>query len=156
VRSRPFRRREGKDCECRRRRRATEALENGADLRSREAFRRRYPRPREHDHHADENRDANERQDERHGTNVTMSAPPRRFDGRCDTVIHKALFALMATLVTAPALADTVADVEAATQQWIAAFNRKSASEIVALYAKDAVFFGTTSPVLRDTPELVR
>ncbi|MEJ1963087.1 MAG: DUF4440 domain-containing protein [Gammaproteobacteria bacterium] len=28
--------------------------------------------------------------------------------------------------------------------------------DIVALYAKDAVFFGTSSPVLRDTPELVK
>jgi uncharacterized protein (TIGR02246 family) len=46
-------------------------------------------------------------------------------------------------------------DVEKATEQWISAFNRKNAREIVALYAKDAVFFGTSSPVLRDKPELV-
>jgi uncharacterized protein (TIGR02246 family) len=64
--------------------------------------------------------------------------------------------ALISLLVSAPLAADTVADVEAATQQWISAFNRKSAADIVALYAKDAVFFGTSSPVLRDTPELVR
>ena len=68
-----------------------------------------------------------------------------------------ASLALMAALIiSAPVMADTVKDVEATTQQWIAAFNRKSATEIVALYAKDAVFFGTTSPILRDTPELVR
>ena len=68
-----------------------------------------------------------------------------------------ASLALMAALiVSAPVMADTVKDVEATTQQWIAAFNRKSATDIVALYAKDAVFFGTTSPILRDTPELVR
>lgn len=66
-----------------------------------------------------------------------------------------ASLALMTTLVSAPVLADTVKDVEATTQQWIAAMNRKSTADVVALYAKDAVFFGTTSPVLRDTPTLV-
>jgi uncharacterized protein (TIGR02246 family) len=66
-----------------------------------------------------------------------------------------ASLALMTTLVSAPVFADTVKDVEATTQQWIAAMNRKSTADVVALYAKDAVFFGTTSPVLRDTPALV-
>ncbi len=51
---------------------------------------------------------------------------------------------------------DTVADIDAATARWISAFNRKSTTEIVALYARDAVFFGTSSPVLRDKPELVQ
>jgi len=64
--------------------------------------------------------------------------------------------ALLGMLVSAPLLADTTHDVEAATQQWVAAFDRKSPVDIVALYAKDAVFFGTSSPVLRDTPELVK
>ena len=64
--------------------------------------------------------------------------------------------ALMSILISGPVLADAAKDVEATTQQWIAAFNRKSAADIVALYAKDAVFFGTTSPIIRDTPELVR
>ena len=67
-----------------------------------------------------------------------------------------ASFALLSVLATAPVFADVVKDVEATTQQWITAFNRKSAPEIVALYAKDAVFFGTTSPTLRDTPALVQ
>ncbi|MEJ0035098.1 MAG: DUF4440 domain-containing protein [Gammaproteobacteria bacterium] len=67
-----------------------------------------------------------------------------------------ALLALMTALVSAPVFADTAKDVEATTQRWITAFNRKSATDIVALYAKDAVFFGTTSPVLRDTPALVQ
>ena len=66
-----------------------------------------------------------------------------------------ATLAAIATFMSAPLAADTVSDVEAATQQWIGAFNRKDAREIVALYAKDAVFFGTSSPVLRDKPELV-
>ena len=67
-----------------------------------------------------------------------------------------ALLAFMSVLAGAPVFADTAKDVEATTQQWITAFNRKSATEIVALYAKDAVFFGTTSPILRDTPDLVQ
>jgi uncharacterized protein (TIGR02246 family) len=55
-----------------------------------------------------------------------------------------------------PALADDRGDVEAATQRWISAFNRKSTDDIVALYAPDAVFHGTSSALLRDTPALVR
>lgn len=59
-------------------------------------------------------------------------------------------------VIAVPAWADTVADIDAATAQWISAFNRKSSTDIAALYAKDAVFFGTSSPVLRDKPELVQ
>jgi len=66
------------------------------------------------------------------------------------------LAALLSLLVAAPVLADDKADVEAATGKWIDAFNRKSTRDIVALYAPDAVFFGTSSPLLRDKPELVR
>lgn len=63
---------------------------------------------------------------------------------------------MLATLLPAAAHADDRADVEAATRRWIDAFNRKSSRDIVALYATDAVLFGTSSPVLRDRPELVR
>jgi uncharacterized protein (TIGR02246 family) len=66
-----------------------------------------------------------------------------------------ALLVAMSLLACGPAFADPAQDVEAATQQWITAFNRKNAKEIVALYAPDAVFFGTSSGVLRDRPELV-
>lgn len=66
------------------------------------------------------------------------------------------LAALCITLLASgPLAADAVSDVEAATQQWITAFNRKDARGIVALYAKDAVLFGTSSGTLRDKPELV-
>lgn len=73
-----------------------------------------------------------------------------------ENLLHRVTLSL-ALLVgaVAPAWADTVADVDAATAQWISAFNRKSATDIVALYAQDAVFFGTSSPVLRDKPVLV-
>jgi uncharacterized protein (TIGR02246 family) len=66
------------------------------------------------------------------------------------------LGALLSLLVASPVLADDKSDVEAATGKWIDAFNRKSTRDIVALYAPDAVFFGTSSPLLRDKPELVR
>ena len=66
-----------------------------------------------------------------------------------------ALLALVAGTIAPAALADDRSDVEAATLRWIDAFNRKSSADIVALYAPDAVFFGTSSPVLRDRPELV-
>ena len=73
------------------------------------------------------------------------------------TIAGLALFAALAAALDCRAvLADTTADVEAATQQWIAAFNRHSPEDIAGLYAGDAVFFGTTSPVLRDSPGLIR
>jgi uncharacterized protein (TIGR02246 family) len=66
------------------------------------------------------------------------------------------VFSLSAVSTVRPAAADTTADVEATTQQWIAAFNRKDTKAIVSLYANDAVFFGTSSPTLRDNPDMVR
>lgn len=73
------------------------------------------------------------------------------------TTLRASLIAVgLASLSLAlPAFADTRADVEAATAQWIDAFNRKSTADIVKLYAPDAVFLGTSSPVIRDTPALV-
>lgn len=71
----------------------------------------------------------------------------------------KSLFAallLLAGALPVATVADEQTDVEAATGRWIDAFNRRSSTDIVALYAPDAVFFGTSSPVLRDRPELVR
>ncbi len=63
--------------------------------------------------------------------------------------------ALTATVACTHLSTNAEAGVEAATQLWIAALNRHNPEDIVSLYAKDAVFFGTTSPVLRDTPDLV-
>jgi uncharacterized protein (TIGR02246 family) len=63
---------------------------------------------------------------------------------------------LGAMLISPLAQADERGEVEAATQRWISAFNNRSTDDIVALYAPDAVFHGTSSPVLRDSPALVR
>lgn len=67
---------------------------------------------------------------------------------------------LLCLLVAAPLPAGQqpardAGSVRAATGRWVDAFNRKDAKAIVALYAPDAVLFGTSSPVLRDSPELV-
>jgi uncharacterized protein (TIGR02246 family) len=70
--------------------------------------------------------------------------------------------AMAITLVATTALSpvqsssDHRAEVAAATAKWVDAFNRKSTRDIVALYAADAVLFGTSSPLLRDRPQLVQ
>jgi uncharacterized protein (TIGR02246 family) len=69
--------------------------------------------------------------------------------------IWAAAIALTFTAASHAARADAIAEVQSAAARWVDAFNRKSTADIVALYAKDAVFFGTTSPILRDTPELI-
>lgn len=58
-------------------------------------------------------------------------------------------------LVPAPSGAGPVEDVDAATQAWVAAYNSRDPKQIVALYAPEAVFWGTSSPVLRDTPDAI-
>ena len=47
-------------------------------------------------------------------------------------------------------------EVTAATDAWIEAFASHDAGRIAALYAPDAVFWGTNSPAIRDTPALIR
>ncbi len=46
-------------------------------------------------------------------------------------------------------------DVMAATRAWVDAHNSRDPQKILALYAPDAVFWGTSSPTLRDTPALI-
>ena len=52
---------------------------------------------------------------------------------------------------------DTGAEIEIreATAAWVAAFNARDAQRIAALYAPDAVFWGTVSPTIRITPDQV-
>jgi uncharacterized protein (TIGR02246 family) len=56
---------------------------------------------------------------------------------------------------TAGVLAGPVEDVGDATRAWAAAYNSRDPKQILALYAPDAVFWGTSSPTLRDTPESI-
>jgi len=46
-------------------------------------------------------------------------------------------------------------DVTAATRAWVEAYNSRDPQKILALYAPEAVFWGTSSPTLRDTPALI-
>jgi uncharacterized protein (TIGR02246 family) len=50
---------------------------------------------------------------------------------------------------------DVVAEVKETTAAWVAAFNARDAQRIAALYAPDAVFWGTVSPTIRITPDEV-
>lgn len=68
-------------------------------------------------------------------------------------------FLLLMGFLCLPALrvyADAKADVAAATNAWIEAFASHDAARIATLYAPDAVFWGTNSPTIRDTPALVQ
>ena len=47
-------------------------------------------------------------------------------------------------------------EVKAATQAWADALNARSIERTTALYAPDAVFWGTTSQTLRDSPAAIR
>ncbi len=50
---------------------------------------------------------------------------------------------------------DAEQSVMAATEQWVATFNTRDPARIAALYAPDAVFWGTVSPTIRTTPEQI-
>jgi uncharacterized protein (TIGR02246 family) len=67
------------------------------------------------------------------------------------------LVALTAVLVLTAALcvAAPPDDVMAATRAWVDAYNSRDPQKVQSLYAPDAVFWGTSSPTLRDTPELI-
>ncbi len=49
----------------------------------------------------------------------------------------------------------TLADIEAVTAAWADAYNSRDPANVLRLYAEDAVFWGTVSPTLRDTPDEV-
>ncbi len=51
--------------------------------------------------------------------------------------------------------AEEKAELAAATQAWVDAFNARDAGRIAALYAPEAVFWGTVSKTIRITPAAV-
>ena len=63
------------------------------------------------------------------------------------------MFVLAAGATTLAAPED---DVAAATQAWADAFSRHDLEGLLRLYDREAVFWGTSSPTLRDTPEAIR
>ena len=74
------------------------------------------------------------------------------------TQISKVTVALLLALLSPGAYADESADdavraqVAAATAEWIATFNTRDAARISALYAPDAILWGTVSQTIRTTP----
>lgn len=67
---------------------------------------------------------------------------------------------LIAALTFAPGFSiagedDAERSVRAATAEWIETFNTRDAARIAALYAPEAVFWGTISPTIRTTPEQI-
>lgn len=54
------------------------------------------------------------------------------------------------------AIAGPEEDVEQTTLAWAAAYDSRNPENVLALYSPDAVFWGTVSPTLRDTPDEVR
>jgi uncharacterized protein (TIGR02246 family) len=72
--------------------------------------------------------------------------------------MRRALVVVVAVFLTGnPALtAGPAEDVAAATQAWAEAFSRHDLEGLLRLYDADAVFWGTSSPTLRDNPAAIR
>src|SRR5688572_1297678 len=70
-------------------------------------------------------------------------------------VIRGMLAMLLVTGSVTAASAGPAEDVAAATQAWVEAFNSRQPQRVQALYAPDAVFWGTSSPTLRTTAALI-
>lgn len=67
----------------------------------------------------------------------------------------RAVLLVAALAVALPAAAGPNEDVTAATHAWKTAYDSRDPKQLLALYAPEAVFWGTSSPVLRDTPEMI-
>lgn len=67
-----------------------------------------------------------------------------------------AVGAALAGCQAVPAPGQAPAEVSAVMHKWIDGMSRHDMDAVVALYDRDAVLWGTRSPVLRDKPELVR
>lgn len=72
---------------------------------------------------------------------------------RLSALLLIATLAAGALIAPAPSAAAAPADdVAAATEAWATAYNSHDPAHVLARYASDAVFWGTTSMVLRETP----
>jgi len=73
------------------------------------------------------------------------------------------IIVLLSALLTAcattesehPGARNAKEEVTAATQAWRAAYDSRDPQKITGQYAKDAVFWGTSSKTVRDTPEAI-
>jgi uncharacterized protein (TIGR02246 family) len=68
------------------------------------------------------------------------------------TIAALVMLATLTLPLRAAGPSDEVAD---ATRAWAAAYDSRDPQRLLALYAPDAVFWGTSSPTLRDTPEAI-
>ena len=73
----------------------------------------------------------------------------------CAWAIVMAL-AVVAPGAVVPAMAGPSDDVAAATKAWTDRFSGHDLEGLLALYDRDAVFWGTSSQTLRDTPDMIR
>ncbi len=65
-------------------------------------------------------------------------------------------FCVFMFLISPPAIADSKSDALGAVQAWIDALNRSDVNAIVAAFASDASFFGTTTKTLVTSPNGIR
>ena len=65
---------------------------------------------------------------------------------------------MLAAMVAAaaPAEAGPAEDVATATKAWTDRFSSHDLEGLLSLYDREAVFWGTSSQIIRDTPELIR
>ncbi len=63
---------------------------------------------------------------------------------------------VLTMMAAAPAMAGPADDVAAATKAWTDHFSSHDLEGLLTLYDREAVFWGTSSPTIRDTPELIR
>jgi uncharacterized protein (TIGR02246 family) len=71
-------------------------------------------------------------------------------------VLIIALLLALAPLRAQPAASADTTSVTAATAAWVEAFNSRDPTRIVASYAPDAVFWGTTAKTIATTPDAIR
>ena len=71
-------------------------------------------------------------------------------------VLMVALAAAVSAVTPARAVAQPIAgSAAAALHEWVDAFNSRDANRIVAFYAPDAMFWGTTATTIAGTPEAI-
>ncbi len=75
-----------------------------------------------------------------------------------DTFMNKLIHAFSAAMImlASPAIADPKAGALSAAQAWVDAINRQDVDGIVAVFASDARFFGTSTKTLVDSPDGIR
>ena len=96
------------------------------------------------------------------GLQCDLSANEKPIDERGEMsiairpVLIVALACLSSILPVGPVQAGAPEDVAAATLKWVTTFAEGNADRMAALYARDAVLWGTTSPSIRADPAAVK